>query len=228
MDPATATLAAAGINALGGLIGGIGQGQGMREQAKAQRQIAEMQARQNWQQMGMGDRQFGQTSNLNRSQYLDQRGITAADLQKRLAGAPLADRAAYMLAARAGAAPQAFQARDYTQGGMPGAGQAAGGYAPGLAAQGAAAQRYTPGAGGVRTDALQSAMARLQSMAGVPGEYQASDAGQMRLQSEIDEQRELSANSNNLANRQKYAARVQRLQDEMQNYPAAPRTAVGR
>lgn len=212
MDPLTT---AALIQAGGSLLGGIGQGQAMKAQTKAQKQIAEMQARQNWEQMGMGDRQFGQQANLNRSRYMDERAIGAADLQKRLSGAPLADRAAYMLAARAGAAPQAFQARDFTQGGMPGAGQAQGGYAPTLNAQAQAAQNYTAGAGGVRTDALEAALARLQSMAGVPAEYQAREGGQMRLQSEIDEQRERMANDGRALQTTRYNDRINRLQRQM-------------
>lgn len=220
-DPVTTTAAvskwaspviASGVQALGSLLGGLGQGQASREQLRLQKQLAAMQARQNWEQMGMGDRQFGQQANLNRSQYLDQRAVGAADLQKRMAGLPMADRAMYMMTQRAGQVPGAFQARDYTRGGMPGAGQATGGYAPVLDAQRASAAQYTAGAGGLDPRALQAAQERLQSMAGVPAEYMAQSAGAMRLGSAADQLREQMAMTANDKKRQGIAGKVQELQ----------------
>lgn len=226
IDPGTATVVAAGIEGLGGLLGGIGQGKATKEQTKMQKAALDMQARQNWEQMGMGDRQYGQNANMQRAQYLDQRGLTAADLRKRMNMTPLADRASYMLAQRAGAAPQAFQARDFTRGTTPGAGQAMGGYAPSLNAQAEAAQRYTAGAGGMANPELEAAMARLTNMAGVPAEYQAQDADQMRFGSAIATQREKMANDGRLSQGQKYQARIDRLQQGATGAPMTMRDDI--
>lgn len=227
MDPGTATMFAAGIQGLGGLLGGMGQGQAQKEQTKAQKEALAMQARQNWEQMGMGDRQYGQNANMQRAQYLDQRGLTAADLRKRMNMTPLADRASYMLAQRAGAAPQAFQARDFTRGTTPGAGQATGGYAPSLNAQAAANQNYTAGAGGMANPELEAAMARLTNMAGVPAEYQAQDADQMRSQSAIADQQERMAMDGRLSQAGKYDARINRLRQVAAGEPMTARDDVG-
>jgi hypothetical protein len=199
------------IQGAGSALGGYAQGKAMSEQAKAQREQNQMQSRQNWQQMGMNDRQFGQNANLQRSQYLDQRAVGAADLQKRLAGVPMADRAMYMMTQRAGQTPGAFQARDYTRGGMPGAGQAQGGYAPVLQAQQASAAQYTPGAGGMSAAPLQDAMARLQSMAGVPGQYNPTDVGTMQMQGLANQLREQAAMATKDKDRQKYEARLEQM-----------------
>lgn len=214
MDPLSA-----GLFIGGNIISGLGQAKAGKEQAKVAKEQGRMAARQNWQQLGQADRQFGQNANMARAQYLDQRGVAAADLQKRLGLAPLADRAAYMLAARAGAAPAAFQARDFTRGGVAGEGAATGGYAPGLNAQAQAAQAYQAGAGGLQTDALQAALARLRDMAGVPGEYQAREGGQMAIDSKIDEQREFMANETRARELRKYQNRLNRLNMVRQGQP---------
>lgn len=206
MDPLSA-----GLFVAGNVISGIGQGKANAAANRLTKEQGRMAARQNWQQMGQADRQFGQNANMARAQYLDQRGVAAADLQKRLGLAPLADRAAYMLAARAGAAPAAFQARDFTRGGVAGEGAATGGYAPTLNAQAQAAQTYQAGAGGLQTDALQAALTRLRDMAGVPGEYQAREGGQMAIQSKIDQDLENMAGERRAGELRKYQQRLDRL-----------------
>ncbi len=218
MQPAQKEVKGMGIPIIGDIIQGVGsalggwaQGQGMKEQARAQERQAQLAARQNWQQMGINERQFGQNANLQRSQYLDQRGVGAADLQKRLAALPMADRALYMMNQRAGQTPGAYQARDYTRGGMPGAGQAMGGYAPVLAAQQASAAAYRPGAGGMDAGPLQAAMARLQSMAGVPGEYSAANVGELQKESMVAQLREQAAMATKSGDRRKYEERLARM-----------------
>lgn len=205
MDPLSV-----GLTVGGNILAGIGQGKAQAAATRLNKEQGREQARLNWQQLGQADRQYGQNANMARAQYLDQRGVAAADLQKRLGLAPLADRAAYMLAARAGAAPAAFQARDFTRGGEPGAGAATGGYAPMLNAQAQAAQNYTAGAGGLQTDALEAALARLRSMAGVPAEYEAREGGRMALDSKIDEQRLFMANETKAGELRKYQNRLNR------------------
>lgn len=216
MDPGTATLAAAGINFLGQGLLGWGQAKGAKEQAKMSQQQAQEQAKINYGQLGQDDRQYGQKSNLDRAGYLDQRAMQAAQLRSQMNKMPLADRAAAMLAARAGAAPAAFQARDYTRGMTPGAGAATGGYADTLNATRTAAQNYKLGAGGLMDNPeMQAALARLNSMAGIPGEYTAQNPMRMRLEAELAEQMELYASATKAKDKQKYAQRITQLRQTL-------------
>lgn len=166
--------------------------------------------------LGQKDAQFGQDSNLTRSKYLDERATTAADLRKRMNLAPLADRASAMLAARAGAAPAAFQARDYTRGTTPGAGAAMGGMADGLNAQRAAAQRYQLGEGGMMNNPeLQAALDRLTSMAGVPEEYKAKDPARMRLEAALASAQQDLATSKLVRNREAARRSIAAIQQQL-------------
>ena len=142
MEPIStgAYLGAMGISALGSALGGYSQAQAAKDAAKRQQQQAQQVLGQSYQQMGQNDRQFAQNSNLDRSKYLDQRALGAADIQRRINLTPIADQAAYGMRNMLGAAPAPFQPRDFTRGTMPGQGQASGGAAPMLAAQNAATQ----------------------------------------------------------------------------------------
>jgi hypothetical protein len=139
----------------------------MRQQADQFRQQQQLQREQ----MGQSNQQFGANFNMNRAGALDQRAQQAAAVQRQVNLNPMADRAAYMLAQRAGAAPAAFQPRDFTRGGIPGRGQATGGFGDVLNAQRAAAGQYKAGMGGMDPSALIAARDRLQSQADVPGMY---------------------------------------------------------
>lgn len=210
MDPMTiATLGSLALQGIGSAVSGIAAGKASAEDRKAAAEAQRRQLGQSYQQMGMTDRQYGQQSNMDRSRYLDERGVAAADLRRRQNLAPLSDQASAMLAARVGAAPAAFQARDYTRGTTPGAGQATGGFASTLGAQRQTASTYQPGQGGLMNNPeLQSALARLSSMAGVPGEYTPMSAQQMGMQAEIDDQRRQMAMDNRPAERAKYSQRI--------------------
>lgn len=173
-------------------IQGIGQGLSAYAAAKAAKEQAKTAAEQlkaqqglSYQQLGQNDRQYGQTSNLNRAAQLDQRAVGAADLQKRLSLSPMADQAAYFLQQRAGVPPTAFKPRDYTAGQMPGSGQASGGITAGMNQAAQAMGQYKPGMGGLDTSALQDAVKRMRNESLVPGEYQAMDPNAMRLQSQM-------------------------------------------
>lgn len=204
------------LSFLGNALIGGGTAQASKEQAKADKMRTEEQSKVSYGQLGQDDRQFAQKSNLDRSGYLDQRGMQAAALRNQMNKMPLADRAAAMLAARAGAAPAAFQARDYTRGMTPGSGQATGGYADTLNATRTAAQGYKLGDGGLMNNPeMQAALARLNSMAGVPGEYTAQNPARMRLEAELAEQMELYANARKASDKQKYAQRITQLKQTL-------------
>jgi hypothetical protein len=173
---------AMGAQALGSALSARTQAKQNRDQLRQQAdQFAKQQQLQREQmaqgntlqrdQMGQSDRQFGANFNTNRVGQMDQRAQQAAALQRQINLNPLADRAAYMLAQRAGAMPAAFQPRDYTQGGIPGRGQATGGLADVLNAQRTAAGNYKAGMGGMDPAALIAARNRLQFQGDMPGMY---------------------------------------------------------
>lgn len=200
------------LSFLGNALIGGGTAKASKEQAKADMRRTEEQSKISYGQLGQDDRQFAQKSNLDRSGYLDSRAMQAAAIRSQMNKMPLADRASAMLAARAGAAPAAFQARDYTRGTTPGSGAASGGYADTLNATRTAAQNYKLGDGGMMNNPeLEAARARLTSMAGIPGEYTAKDPTRMRLELELAEQRELYANATKAKDKQKYAMRITQL-----------------
>lgn len=205
------------FTAIGQGMQGFGAAKAQKDQAAQARRQAEQQQRYSYADLGQSDRQFGQTSNLERSKYLDERGIQASALRNQMNRLPLADRAAYMLAARAGAAPAPFQARDFTRGTTPGAGQATGGYAEGLAAQRTAAGQYTTGAGGMMYNPeLEGAINRLNSMAGVPGEYGAQSPMKTQLEAALAEQMQLAATGKSSEERAKAQAAVIRIRQMLQ------------
>lgn len=114
--------------------------------------------------MNMSDAQFQATYGMTKSNAqtnIDQfnssdafnKGKQAIVAQGSLDQAPLRDQAQYMLKARMGAAPAAFNPRDITKGTGAFAAGASGG--PDLGAVQRAAASYTPGAGGVNTDVLK-------------------------------------------------------------------------
>lgn len=220
-EPVTAasTLATWGppvLSFLGNALIGGGTAKASKEQAKADMRRTEEQSKISYGQLGQDDRQFAQKSNLDRSGYLDQRGLQAAQLRSQMNKMPLADLAAAMLAARAGAAPAAFQARDYTRGTTPGSGAASGGYADTLNATRTAAQKYQLGDGGLMNNPeMQAALNRLNSMAGIPEEYTAQNPTVMRLQSELAEQMELYANATKAKDKQKYAMRITQIKQTL-------------
>jgi hypothetical protein len=164
------------------VAGGIAEGRRERDEAQWNRRQQALDRARSYRALGQDDKQFGANFNLSRMGALDERATDAADAQRRLSLAPLTDRASYMLQARAGAAPQAFQARDFTKGSAPGSGAAQGGFAPSLALQATAAEQYKAGMGGVDTSALQAALSRLTSMSGVPEEYSAQTSGNAQLE----------------------------------------------
>lgn len=214
--------AALGVDALGGFFTGKSQADAARDAAKRQQQMQAQQLGQNYQQMGQQDRQFGQNANLDRSRYLDQRAVGAADLQRRINLNPIADQAAFGMRNMLGASPAPFQPRDFTRGTMPGSGQATGGAAPMMAAQNAAMQQYTPGAGGMDDSALIAARNRLQSMAGVPAEYQAQDPNQLRLGAEMQQMQIDAANAKKMQDRIAIQDRMTRLQGSLGGGGTAP------
>jgi hypothetical protein len=212
MDPLT----------IGAIITGVGTGlnaygnyRGAQEQAKANQAATANQQRMNFGQVGQDDRQFAQTANMNRAGYLDQRAGAAADMRRRANLTPLADRASAMLAARAGAAPAAFQARDFTRGTTPGAGQATGGYSDVLGAMQRAGQGYTPGSGGMANPELEAAIARLTSMAGVPGEYSAQSPMKTQLESALAEQMMLLGQTTKADDRMKIQQRINQIRAQL-------------
>lgn len=172
---------AMGAQALGSAFGAANQNKMNNRQLDEQRRQFDLQQRQQQQQFsaqqGQSDRQFGQQSNLSRANQLDQRSVGAADMQRRLSMAPLTDQAMSFMQARAGAAPAAFQARDFTRGAMPGAGAAQGGMGSTLNATRTAMQNYRPGMGGLDTSALRESVARLRSQQDIPGMYGAPAGG---------------------------------------------------
>jgi len=172
---------AMGAQALGSAFGAANQNKMNNRQLDEQRRQFDLQQRQQREQFaaqqGQSDRQFGQQSNLARANQLDQRSVGAADMQRRLSMAPLTDQAMSYMQARAGAAPAAFQGRDFTRGTMPGAGAAQGGMASTLGAARTAMQSYRPGMGGLDTSALRESIARLRSQQDIPGMYGAPGGG---------------------------------------------------
>ena len=123
--------------------------------------------------LGQSDRQFADRSGMDRAKFLDERGQSAIGVQNALNLAPMRDRALYMLQQRAGAMPAAFQARDFTRGGVAGSGQATGGYGSVLAAGQQAAGNYRGGMGGYDTTAMREALARYRDPSNLPDEYKA-------------------------------------------------------
>lgn len=226
MDPVTGSLIAAGVGALGSAFGGYSQAQAARDKARREQQQAAQALGQNYQQQGQQDRQFAQTNNMQRAQYLDDRAQGAAALQRRINLNPIADQAAYGIRNMLGAPPAAFQPRDFTQGTMPGAGRATGGSAPQLEAMQTAMQRYTPGAGGMDDAALVAARNRLQSMAGVPGEYTAQSPDQMRLGAEMQQLRVDAANAKTAGERIAIQNRINQLQASMGGGGAGPQVTM--
>ena len=224
MEPIStgAYLGAMGISALGSALGGYSQAQAAKDAAKRQQQQAQQVLGQSYQQMGQNDRQFAQNSNLDRSKYLDQRALGAADIQRRINLTPIADQAAYGMRNMLGAAPAPFQPRDFTRGTMPGQGQASGGAAPMLAAQNAAMQQYTPGAGGMDNPELAATRERLKSMVGVPAEYAAMNPNQMRLGAEMQQMQIDAANAKKARDRVAIQDRMNRLQGSLGGGGTAP------
>ena len=214
--------AAMGAQAIGSLLGARSNAQAQQDQARRQQQQANQSLGQNYQQSEQNDRQFAQNANMERSKYLDQRGVDAAALQRRINLNPLADQAAYGMRSMLGQSPAAFEPRDYTRGTMPGAGQATGGSAPMLAAQQEAMGRYTAGAGGMDPSALIAARDRLQSMAGVPAEYQNRTADQSRLAAEMQQLRVDAANAKTAQERINIQNRINQLQQSFGGQGAAP------
>lgn len=215
MYPATATIIAAGIGAVGSGLTGYGQAQQAKQNQKLT--AAQLAAQQglNYQQLGQSDRQFGQTSNLNRANALDQRAVGAADLQRRLNLAPLSDQASYFLQQRAGMPPSAFQPRDFTRGTRPGAGAPTGGVTAGMNQAAQAMQGYRAGMGGIDTSALRGAIGRLQDESQLPGEYKAQSADQMRLGAEMQQRMVDAANAKKAGDRLNLQGQMNSLQQSM-------------
>lgn len=222
MDPVTGSLIAGGISAFGSALGGATNAQAQRDAARRQQQIAQQQLGQNYQQMGQSERQFGQTSNLNRANQLDQRAVTAADLQRRMNLAPLADQAAFFLRQRAGAPPTAFQPRDFTQGTMPGAGRATGGVEAGMNQAQQAMQGYQAGMGGMDTSVLAEAIKRMRDPSQLPGEYMAQTPDQMRADAEIQQRLVEAANARTAGDRTRLQNQINALQGTMGGGGQAP------
>jgi len=169
-------LGAAGINAIGSGISSAQTAAQAKAELEEKRRQFDQEMALNRQKYNQSEAQYAQNEAWNAAKYGDERGIGAAKLQGQLSLAPLADKASYMLMQRLGVAPAAFTPRDYTKGTMPGTGAAAGGYGDVLAADQAAQQGYTAGAGGWKTDALQSAFDRLRDPKTLPPAYAGADA----------------------------------------------------
>ena len=174
-----------GLNVLGNVISGQGQQKMTKEQIAAQQQQAANALGYSYQGLGQQGSQFAQTSNMERLKLMDERAKAAADAQRQLSLQPLADKAAYYFAQRAGAGVAPFQAPDYTRGTMPGTGTATGGYAPLLAAQQRAMSAYTPGAGGLKSDALEAQLKQYQDQSQLPGMYKPQTGGEMQIAAQI-------------------------------------------
>ena len=156
-----APVAAAGITALGSAFNAVSGNKDRQRQREEERRqfdqtMAQRRAEQEAQQA------------MDRAKYMDERAGAAANVQDRLNYAPMADRAAALMAARLGVSPEPWQPRDYTRGTMPGRGQARGGIDSVLQAERAANAAYRPGTGGINTDQLRAMMDRLKDDTAVP------------------------------------------------------------
>jgi hypothetical protein len=219
IDPVTGSMIVSGIGSALSALSGANQ---QRTQERISQQQANQAAAQNYQQMGMGDRQFGQTSNMNRQQLLDQRNAQAVQAQTALNLNPMRDRAAYMLTSRLGMPPGAFQPRDYTRGTMPGQGAPTGGMAPVMGAMQTAARDYRAGMGGMDTSALRAQLAGLQNQSQMPGLYEASTPDAMRYGAEQQQLQLDAANANYAQDRVNLQNRADRLASTLGRGQAAP------
>ena len=225
MDPVTASLIFAGVNAAGSAASGMNTAKMTRQQIEAQRLAQQQGLGQNYQQMGLQDRQFGQTSNMNRQQQLDQRMASASGVQEQLNRNPLRDQAMYMMQQRAGMAPGAFAPRDFTRGTMPGAGAPAGGYGPMLGQMQTAAGQYKPGMGGMDPSALRAQLTGLKDMSQMPGLYAASTPDAMRYGAERQQLQLDASNAKYAQERVDLQNRANRLAGTLGGGQAAPQLA---
>jgi hypothetical protein len=219
IDPVTGSMIVSGIGSALSALSGANQ---QRTQERISQQQANQAAAQNYQQMGMGDRQFGQTSNMNRQQLLDQRNAQAVQAQTALNLNPMRDRAAYMLTSRLGMPPGAFQPRDYTRGTMPGQGAPTGGMAPVMGAMQTAARDYRAGMGGMNDSALRAQLAGLQDQSQMPGMYTAQTPDQMRYDAESQQMAIDAARANSAGDRLRMQEQANRLAQTLGGGQAAP------
>jgi hypothetical protein len=206
-------VAAAGIGALGSALGGAAAAGAQQDAAAASKQQQRAAMGMNYQQMGQNDRQFAQSNAMQRAQYMDQRATQAADLQRRANLTPLSDRASFFMQHLAGAGPQAFQARDFTRGTMPGSGTA--NTQLNTPALQKAMQSYTSGAGGMSNEALTSAIQQLRDPSQAPTQYQAQSPAVMQLEAEIASQQAQMAQDQRPAEQAKYRQRIAALQQQL-------------
>lgn len=226
IDPVTGSLILAGAGALGSAFTGANNAKMTRQQIEAQRQAQQQGLGQNYQQMGLQDRQFGQTSNMNRQQQLDQRMASASGVQEQLNRNPLRDRAMYMMQQRIGMVPGAVQPRDFTRGTMPGAGEASGGYAPVLNQMQTAAGQYRAGMGGMDPSAMQAQLAGLRDQSQMPGLYEATTPDAMRYGAERQQLQLDAANAKYAKDRLALQDRANRLAGTLGGGQAAPQLAT--
>lgn len=222
IDPVTGSLIFLGVGAAGNAITGANNAKMTRQQLEAQRQAQQQGLGQNYQQMGLQDRQFGQTSNMNRQQLLDERLKQASGVQEQLNRNPLRDQAMYMMQQRIGMVPGAVQPRDFTRGTMPGAGASTGGYAPVLNQMQTAAGQYRAGMGGMDASALRAQLAGLQDQSQMPGLYRPADPDAMRYGAERQQLQLDAANANYAKDRLALQDRANRLASTLGGGQAAP------
>jgi hypothetical protein len=226
IDPVTGSLIMAGVGAIGSGLSGAQRNRLTRQQLEQERQQQQAGLGQNYQQMGTQERQFGQTSNLNRQQQFDQRMAAASGVQEQLNRNPLRDRAMFMMQQRAGMTPGAFQPRDFTRGTMPGAGAPTGGMAPLLTQMQTAAGQYQPGMGGMDPSALRAQLAGLQDQSQMPGMYAPQSADAMRYGAERQQLALDAARAGSARERLALQERANRLATTLGGSAGAPSMAM--
>lgn len=184
--PALIQWAPIALNAVGSALsalGGASEAKKDRKEQKAARHAAE---RQGWAGMEQNERQYGYNANMQRGTVLDNRALTATDLEGRLNRAPMADQAQYLIQQRLGM------------------GNVVNG-------QNAAAAAYRPGMGGVDTTQMRATFDRLRDESRMPGEYEAQTGGQMRMTALRDQYMQEFARAKKPQDRQTWERRIREL-----------------